>query len=175
MKAAVRRAISSTLREKKDGAECSRKIFDIIKKTDIYTTAKKIAVFLSMPTEPDTEPLIKDAFAAHKKVYAPRMYENDLIFAEIAENSVTKTGAFGVQEPIGDGYFGDFDVVFVPLVAFDEQKNRLGHGKGYYDRFLARTKAITIGLAFECQKINIVPCEEHDIPLSYIITEKKIY
>lgn len=69
----------------------------------------------------------------------------------------------------------DFDVIIVPLVGFDEKCNRLGHGKGYYDRFLKNSRTLKIGLAFEAQKLDEIVTNENDIKLDYIITEKDIY
>lgn len=69
-----------------------------------------------------------------------------------------------------------FDVIIVPLVGFDEAGNRLGMGGGWYDRFLAvQPHALTIGLAFECQKVPLVPIEAHDQSLDVIVTEAAIY
>ena len=69
-----------------------------------------------------------------------------------------------------------FDVIVVPLLGFDEANNRLGMGGGWYDRFLARQpRALTIGLAFECQKVPLVPTEPHDQPLDVVVTEAHFY
>ena len=65
--------------------------------------------------------------------------------------------------------------VIVPLVGFDEKCNRLGHGKGYYDRFLENLKVRKIGVAFECQKLDKIITDKYDIPLDMIISEKNIY
>ena len=69
----------------------------------------------------------------------------------------------------------DLDLIIVPCVGFDEKRRRLGHGKGYYDRFLRRTDALRVGVAFEVQKLETVCTEEHDLPLDLIITEKNTY
>ena len=66
-------------------------------------------------------------------------------------------------------------IVIVPLVGFDENCNRLGHGKGYYDRFLENYKARKIGVAFECQKLDQIITDQYDIQPDMIITEKNIY
>ena len=70
----------------------------------------------------------------------------------------------------------EVDLVIVPLVAFDENGNRIGHGGGYYDRFLKKyPRAKKIGLAYELQKIDEVPAEPHDVPLDAVITEAQVY
>lgn len=71
---------------------------------------------------------------------------------------------------------GPFDVIIVPLLAFDERKNRLGLGSGWYDRFLAtQPTATTIGLAYEFQKVSQLAAEPHDVPLSIVVTERTVY
>ena len=68
----------------------------------------------------------------------------------------------------------DINVVICPVVAFDKNRNRLGYGGGYYDRYLSRLSddALKIGVAFACQEVDAIPTEEHDISLDYIVTEK---
>ena len=68
------------------------------------------------------------------------------------------------------------DLIIVPLLAYDNSKNRLGYGKGYYDKFLRRNKNIpTIGLAFSFQKFNKIKTSKFDVKLNYILTEKGIF
>ena len=72
------------------------------------------------------------------------------------------------------------DLIIVPLLAYDKFHNRLGYGKGYYDRFLEKYlksngKILTIGLAFSFQKYKKIPTSKHDIKLNYILTEKGIF
>lgn len=69
----------------------------------------------------------------------------------------------------------DFDVILVPIVAFDDKCNRLGHGKGYYDKFLTNKKGLKIGLAYQIQKFEEIPTDLNDIKLDYIITENNTY
>ena len=69
-------------------------------------------------------------------------------------------------------------MILVPLVAFDKFKNRIGYGKGFYDRFFNkfsnRKNILSVGIAFDFQKTNIIPKEKHDKKLNYILTEKSI-
>ena len=68
-----------------------------------------------------------------------------------------------------------FDVILVPVLAFDSRCNRLGFGGGWYDRFLEyQTESLKIGLAFECQREAAVPTEKHDIGMDVIVTERRI-
>ena len=86
---------------------------------------------------------------------------------------------FGILEPKNSKIEIIPDLILVPLVAFDKQLNRIGYGKGYYDRSLRKLKkikknAISIGIAYSFQKCRCIPVDEHDFKLDYIFTEKGI-
>ena len=90
-----------------------------------------------------------------------------------------KVNNFGMLEPSINGRSLVPDIMLVPLLAFDKTKNRLGYGKGFYDRFLnkflkSRKKIITIGIAFSFQRYKKLPKSKHDVKLNYILTEKGI-
>ena len=87
--------------------------------------------------------------------------------------------AFGTLEPLDSQKDIIPDLVMVPLVAFDSQLNRLGYGKGYYDRILekinfTKKKRIFLGMAYSFQKYKKIPINKHDVKLDYILTEKGI-
>ena len=87
-----------------------------------------------------------------------------------------KVNQFGLLEPALIKKPLVPNVILVPLLAFDQKKNRLGYGKGFYDRFLnkflKKKKILTIGVAFSFQKYNKVPALNSDMKLDYILTEK---
>jgi len=88
-------------------------------------------------------------------------------------NSTLETNFFGIDEPAGDVCdINDF-ICIIPLLAIDEKGNRIGFGKGYYDKFLEDKKCIKIGICYDFQIIKGIPCEPHDIPLDLIISEKR--
>ena len=71
---------------------------------------------------------------------------------------------------------GQFDVIVVPMLGFDESLNRIGYGGGYYDEFLStQPKAQKVGVCFEAGKVRKIPADEYDIPLDRIVTEDKVY
>jgi 5-formyltetrahydrofolate cyclo-ligase len=88
---------------------------------------------------------------------------------------ITK-GKYGILEnSMSDSIIEEMDLLIVPGIAFDLQGNRIGYGKGYYDRFLSKRKAnYIIGLAFENQIINKIPKTAYDIPVNILFTEKRI-
>ena len=87
---------------------------------------------------------------------------------------------YGFLEPVRKKATIYPDLFVIPLVAYDRYHNRLGYGKGYYDRFLEdylkkKRNIITIGLAFSFQKYKKIPTSNHDVKLNYILTEKGIF
>jgi 5-formyltetrahydrofolate cyclo-ligase len=97
-------------------------------------------------------------------------------FVEWQHLDPLKVNSFGILDPFLAAKFLIPDIMLVPLLAFDSQNNRLGYGKGFYDRylskFLIKKKIITIGVAFLFQKYNKLPISKLDIKLDYILTEK---
>ena len=86
---------------------------------------------------------------------------------------------FGILEPKNSSKKINPDVIMVPLVAFDKNLNRIGYGKGYYDRSLkkiknVKNKSITIGVAYSFQKYSKIPVQKHDFKLDYIFTDRGI-
>ena len=87
---------------------------------------------------------------------------------------------FGIPEPLKNKKSFLPDVVLVPLLAFDNQKNRLGYGKGFYDRYLNKyskkfNNILTVGVAFSFQKYHKLPIDNNDVKLNYILTEKGMH
>ena len=120
----------------------------------------------------------------HKSVYLPLLHQDGkMTFISIDSNwqEVAATGAFGISEPLidsGNPFLPEFSsrsAIIVPGVAFDKMGNRLGRGKGYYDRLLSNRKyrAMTkIGVCWEMQLLEEVPSESHDVSVDWICHEK---
>ena len=102
---------------------------------------------------------------------------NQMDFFEWTNQDPCKINKYGIVEPISANKIYP-DVIFVPLVAYDDDLNRLGYGGGFYDRYLEKIDKIKkiwkIGLGFSYQKLKKIPINEHDKKLDLIITEKKI-
>jgi 5-formyltetrahydrofolate cyclo-ligase len=101
--------------------------------------------------------------------------KNKMSFVEWQYLDPLKVNEFGMLEPclVDKPLIPSF--MLVPLLAFDDNNNRLGYGKGFYDKFLKKkNKIITIGVAFSFQKYNKLPVSNFDIKLDYILTEKGI-
>mgnify|MGYP001414264863 CR=1 FL=1 len=95
-------------------------------------------------------------------------------------NDPLEVNKFGFLEPLNKRKSIIPEIVVVPLLAFDKYRNRLGYGKGYYDKFLSKhsrykKKILTIGLAFSFQKYKKIPTRKYDVKLDLIITEKGVF
>lgn len=139
-------------------------------------------LFLSIPRkkEVDTEPLLtllqgKDKSVVCPKIKGPGEMKNYLL----TDQTKMVIHPWGVPEPEGGIEIPSttIDVVFVPLLGFDQQGQRVGYGGGYYDRFLARCRpnVITIGLSFFDPIAEIHPVEKTDIPLNFVVTPTQIW
>ena len=113
-----------------------------------------------------------------KKVAAPKVVGEDMIFYQISQPEDLEPGYFGIREPktslpVADGEDG---LMIMPGVAFDNQRHRVGYGGGFYDRYLSKhTSHFTAALAFEFQMMEEVPTEPTDLLPDVVITEKTIY
>jgi len=129
--------------------------------------------------EIDTSFLLTILQGRDKHVILPKMKGEDLIHILLTDSTTLQTNQWHVPEPV-DGISvksNKVDVVFVPLMAFDKKGNRVGYGKGYYDRFLNECKpdVVKVGLSmFEAEEA-IDDVSENDIPLDYCITPNKTY
>jgi 5-formyltetrahydrofolate cyclo-ligase len=153
-----------------------------------YRLSQHIAFYLSTNNELNPERILLEAHHSGKKCYLPVLHSQKigtLYFLPYAPGDELVANRFGILEPVTDNVENhmpswQLDLVFVPLVAFDERLNRLGMGKGYYDRtfeFLKHAsthKPYLVGLAFHLQQVSSLSFEAHDIPLNAIVTEKVI-
>lgn len=138
-----------------------------------FLAAKTVMVYLSNGSEVDTSRLIALAHMHGKAICAPRVLGPSEMEAAMLDASGFRRGAFGILEPAGNTC-RDIDIIFVPGVAFDTKGNRIGYGKGYYDRFLKAQQAATVGLAYSAQVVDFVPASPYDVRLHKILTEEGV-
>ncbi len=141
-----------------------------------FKAAQSVAMYSPVRGEIDTLELLELALGLGKKVFFPKVSGSDLQFFQIETTQDMLPGAFGVLEPASSAAAATqaFDLMIVPGIAFDLAGNRLGYGKGYYDRWLAtRRPLVTVGLAFELQIVRNLPAETHDQQLDFIATETR--
>ncbi len=136
-----------------------------------FVHAKTIMLYLASNYEVDTSFLIAESRRLGKRICAPRVLNQTDMDVALIDDSGFQRGAFGIWEPKGEPV-EDVDIIFVPGVAFDKSGNRLGYGKGYYDRFLEGRHAMSVGIAYACQIAEELPTDAHDKRLDMILTEE---
>ena len=138
--------------------------------TQEVDNASVVALFVSLADEPETGEIIAE-LAKTKRVVVPRIEGEEMEFYDIAEG--VSEGAFGILEPLATIPVepGKIDVMVVPGVAFTKEGERLGRGKGFYDKYLSRKgfRAHTIGICYPCQVVDFLPIEEHDRVLDRVV------
>jgi 5-formyltetrahydrofolate cyclo-ligase len=160
--------------------DLNKAIFKNLLKTELFKkTYYHIYLSNSLNNEVETDEVIKLLFKKNKRVYVPKIMDENLIHIEINKNTSYSENQFSVREPSSANTSDPkiFDVVFIPLLAYDKSGERVGYGGGYYDRFLLNTKknVLKVGLSFYEPVEKILNVEEHDIKLDYVITPKIVY
>lgn len=145
-----------------------------------YYLSDIILGFASYGTEINTSEILEDALKKGKKVYLPKVTGDDMVFCRIESMTDLQEGYKGIPEPVGDTELFDFTVLqsescsntngkvlmLMPGAAFDVQRNRIGYGKGFYDRYLQDKEELqlrTIAVGFQCQMVEQIPADEFDI------------
>ena len=152
------------------------KIFQFFKKNKI--NFKNIGGYYPCNNEIDDLNILNFLRTKKANISLPVIQENNQMdFFEWKNKDPLKINKYGIAEPISLKKINP-DIIFVPLVAFDDDLNRLGYGGGFYDRYLEKIskikKILKIGLGFSYQKLEKIPVNNHDEKLDLIITEKKI-
>lgn len=179
MKSEIRKELKLIRRamEKTEVCEKSTKACRMFLESDLYKNANVLMLYMPLGNETDTTDIINKAFADGKKVVFPVTDEASGEITPCYANAQTEfeKGAFSVNEPtvLDVAEFDEIDVVIVPGIAFDKSGARIGFGKGCYDGFLVKTKAIKTGFCYDFQLCEKIPTEEHDIKMDCIITENK--
>ena len=141
-----------------------------LKKYNAFINAKTVMLYWSLPDEVDTQTLISELLKT-KTVILPTVVKDDIIPVKLTHTSELHEGEFHILEPKNREFIGKIDLIVVPGVAFDRCGNRLGRGRGFYDRFLQHQTAETVGTCFDFQLVEQVPTEPNDIPLKKNISE----
>lgn len=143
-----------------------------------------VSCYVGFGSEVSTEGWIRERLAAGLRVAVPLADESSgrLLFSEVKDLDRDLTrGTRGIMEPRRERLRpvppSSFDAVIVPGCAFDLTGRRLGHGLGFYDRFLAglRGRTALVGLAFSAQLAECLPEEGHDVPMDFVVTERGIH
>ncbi|MEM7564822.1 MAG: 5-formyltetrahydrofolate cyclo-ligase [Pseudomonadota bacterium] len=166
-------------------AFAAQSLFDNISRLSVYHEAQKIAVYYAVNGEISLIPLIEHAWKNGKHLYLPNLDQQSLRFSPYPEGQKMRINKFRLPEPdVDDSEMlqpEDLDLVLAPLVVFDEDRNRIGMGGGFYDRSFEFRKVsvskapVLVGVAHEVQKeARLVP-ESWDVKLDLVVTDKAIY
>ena len=175
--------------------EIIRKKYFVKRKTKYFDTKKKffvplinflkkkkfknLALYYPSSYELNILNILEVKFLKKTKFLLPSIIDKDSMdFYEWKKKDVLKVNKYGILEPLKSKPITP-NIILVPLLAFDKFKNRLGYGKGFYDKFLKKNdknknKMISIGVAFSFQKYHKLPANNKDVKLDYILTEKGI-
>jgi len=152
-----------------------RKVFRLT----AFRRATTVCCYVALPYEVQTWRMIEAMQSRGKRVVVPvtRPRTKRLVLSEVRDAaSELAPGLFGVREPVPSAIrpvgLEEVDLVLVPGLAFDGRGHRLGHGHGYFDRFLARLPKATptVGLAFRCQLLDRLPVAAHDHAVRTVLT-----
>lgn len=158
----------------------SIRVFNKLIQHPLWKNSKSVFLYASMPGEVDTWQIIEKGLIENKiiglpyydkmcDIYKPRLVRD--LYRDL------KIGKLGIKEPNDDCPevpLEEFDLIIVPGVAFSRDGYRLGRGKGYYDKLLAWAKGRKCGICFECQFVEKLPTENHDVKMNYLITPSLI-
>ena len=173
MKREIRKKYIDVRKQIINKEEKSKVIVNQIMNHQKYIDANIIACYCSLKDEVCLDELITDAWKNKKIVVVPKVNGNKMEFYEIKNMNDLEIQSFGIREPKHDFTFDKhkIDLFFVPGVAFDIYGNRMGFGKGYYDRYLVDLDAYKIGICFREQLDDHIPTDEFDIKMNEIIVD----
>ncbi len=168
----IRDSVDSGLAE-----TASQGVWNILKARPEYLKAKGIGAFASIPHEINTYPILEGTLSSGKKLYLPKVTKDmaHFEFHLVTDLKNLKPGPFGILEPTSTkaADWNDLELVLAPGLAFDRNGNRLGFGKGFYDRVIPRLKksCLVVGLGYAFQLVEQVPAGPHDIPVKAVLCE----
>lgn len=152
-------------------AEKSASVLAKLEKHPAFCKANIVMLYCSLPDEVQTMEFLQ-RWRYKKQIILPTVVGDDIIPVKLEDDTNFAEGDFGIQEPQNVAYTGAYDLIIVPGVAFDKNGNRLGRGRGYYDRFLVQHKEITkIGICFDFQLVAQIPTEPTDIAMDDVLSE----
>lgn len=147
------------------------RIFYKVIETEEYKQSNLILIYVSLKDEVDTFKLIEYSLKIGREVAVPKCEGDNIVFCNINKLSDLEEGSFRILEPKTNEVISNFSdsICIIPGIAFDKENNRIGYGKGFYDRFLQNYNGIKIGLTYKeciCEKIDN---DSNDIKMDKII------
>ncbi len=173
----VRRRVKAqkSILDESERITAAQAVFDMLEKTAAFMMSDHILMYHSLPDELPTTTFL-DKWSGRKHFYLPRVNGLNLEILPY-DRSRLALGAFHIEEPTGDETVSvnDIELVIVPAVGYDSRGNRVGRGKGYYDRLLAESRATKVGVVYDFQVVDEIESEPHDVRVDIVITDKAWY
>ena len=173
----IRRKIKArkTLLSDEEKMSAAERVFSILEQTADFMLADRILMYHSLPDELSTLSFIKK-WHDRKHFYLPRVNGVNLEILPYDESRLA-LGSFHIEEPTGTdtSSIDDMEMIVVPAVAYDRTGNRVGRGKGDYDRLLAGSRARKIGVGYDFQLVDMIDADPHDVRVDVVITESRHY
>ena len=144
-----------------------------LEQDSVFQQARTVLLYYSLKDEVQTQEFV-EKWSKHKKILLPVVAGDELELRVFTGKQDLHTGSYGIEEPAGKLFtaYSTIDLAIIPGVSFDMYGNRLGRGKGYYDRLLPELKAYRMGICFHFQVSEEVPTEKCDARMHCVYTEK---
>ncbi|MCM1356213.1 MAG: 5-formyltetrahydrofolate cyclo-ligase [Staphylococcus sp.] len=169
----IRRSVKArkTLLSEEEKMMAAERVFNLLEQTADFMLSDRILMYHSLPDELSTRAFIRK-WAGKKHFYLPRVNGVNLEILPYDESRLA-LGSFHIEEPTGTdtSAVSDMEMILVPAVAYDRYGNRVGRGKGYYDRLLAGSRARKVGVAYDFQLVDEIEADPHDVRVDVVITE----
>lgn len=170
----IRRRVKArkTMLDDNERVSAARKVWEILEHSAAFMLADRILMYHSLPDELSTREFLA-RWSGRKHFYLPRVNGVNLDILPYEESRLA-LGSFHIEEPTGDDTtdISEIEMIVVPAVAYDRRGNRVGRGKGYYDRLLNDTKAFKVGVGYDFQLMDEeIEAEPHDVRVDVVITE----
>lgn len=178
-KQALRKIIQTTKRSysEKELSSFSVTAMQRLEATTLFREAQCIALYYPLWGEVDTSSLL-ERWYQQKCLLLPVVVDDDLIFRKYNGKSSMQVGEYGILEPIdinSKAALPAMDLIVVPGIAFDKQLNRMGRGRGFYDKLLnSETQSVKLGLCFDFQLKEIIPVEPFDVSMDLVVTDQQV-
>lgn len=165
------------LLDNQERLSAAERAFARLEESAAFMVAEHILMYHSLPDELSTHSFL-DKWQSRKHFYLPRVNGVNLDILPYNRSRLS-LGSFHIEEPTGDetASIDDIDMIIVPAVAYDRNGNRVGRGKGYYDRLLSdhSCHATTVGICYDFQVVDEIDAEPHDVAVDFVITDSRTF
>lgn len=151
----------------------SDEILGRLEESPLFQSAHTILLYHSLPDEVHTHQFI-DRWSKEKQILLPVIVGGDLELRHYAGAKDMSLNTYGISEPCGMRFtaYNEIDLAIIPGMAFDSKGNRLGRGKGFYDKLLPHIQAPKVGICFDFQLLDEVPAETFDVKMDHVISTR---